>query len=103
MTEGDAVAADLVPLVLMHEPERAEGEATDQFLAEAESCLQTLRLMNVDRRIKELAAEIAEADRAGDEARRDRLVMEDLDLKRRRTALLPRTGGVTAGGQSSFS
>jgi DNA primase len=103
LTEGDAVAADLVPLVLMHEPERAEGEATDQFLAEAESCLTTLRLMNLDRRIKELAAEIAEADRAGDEARRDRLIMEDLDLKRRRSALLPSAGGVTAGGQSSFS
>ncbi|HYE16238.1 MAG TPA: DNA primase, partial [Pyrinomonadaceae bacterium] len=26
LTEGDAVAADIVPLVLMHEPERAEGE-----------------------------------------------------------------------------
>ena len=103
MTADDAVAADLVPLVLMHEQERAEGEATDQFLAEAESCLLTLRVMQLDRRIKELAAEIAEADRAGDEARRDRLVMEDFDLKRRRTALLPRTGGVTAGGQSSFS
>jgi DNA primase len=103
LTEGDPVAADLVPLVLMHEPERAEGEAADQFLAEAESCLLTLRLLRLDRRIRELAAEIAEADRAGDEARRDRLVMEDLDLKRRRTALLPRTGGVTAGGQSSFS
>jgi DNA primase len=103
LTEGDAVAADLVPLVLMHEAERAEGEATDQFLAEAESCLQTLRLMNLDRRIKELAAEITEADRAGDEARRDRLVMEDLNLKRLRTALLPRAGGVVAGGQNSFS
>ena len=80
-----------------------QGEATDQFLAEAESCLLTLRLMNYDRRIRELAAEIAEADRAGDDARRDRLVMEDLDLKRRRSALLPSAGGVTAGGQSSFS
>jgi DNA primase len=103
LTEGDAVAEDLVPLVMMHEPERAEGEATDQFLAEAESCLLTMRLMNLDRRIKELAAEIAEADRAGDETLRNQLVMEDLDLKRRRTALLPSAGGVTAGGQSSFS
>jgi DNA primase len=103
LTEGDDDAADLVPLVLMHEPERAEGEATDQYLAEAESCLQTLRLMNLDRRIKELAAEITEADRAGDDARRDRLVMEDLNLKRLRSSLLPRTGGVVAGGQSSFS
>jgi DNA primase len=102
LTEDDPAAADIVPLVLMHEPERAEGEATDQFLTEAESCLMTLRLMSYDRRLKELAAEITAADRAGDEARRDELVMEDLDLKRRRTVLLPRTGGVT-GNTPSFS
>jgi DNA primase len=101
LTEGDAVAADIVPLALMHEPERAEGEATDQFLAEAESCLSALRLMKVDRRIKDLAAEIARADRAGDEDARDRLVMEDLELKRRRTALMPRASGVTPGASSS--
>jgi DNA primase len=45
LTEGDPVAADIVPLILMHEPERAEGEATDTFFAEAEGCLITLRLM----------------------------------------------------------
>jgi DNA primase len=103
LTEGDAIAADVVPLILMHEPERAEGEATDAFLAEAESCLMTLRVMSFDRRIKGLAAEITAADRAGDEARRDRLIMEDLELKRRRAALLPDAGSVTAGGQTSFS
>jgi DNA primase len=101
LTEGDAVAADVVPLVLMHEPERAEGEATDQFFAEADSCLTTLRLMRLDRRIKDLAAEIARADRAGDEAARDRLIMEDLELKRRRTALLPQSRGVSPGGTST--
>ena len=94
LTEGDPVAADVVPLVLMHEPERAEGEATDAFLAEAESCLATLRLMSYDRRIRELAAEIAAADRAGEDSRRDELIMEDLELKRRRSALLPHAGSV---------
>ncbi|HEY1403801.1 MAG TPA: DNA primase, partial [Pyrinomonadaceae bacterium] len=53
-TEGDAVAADLVPLLLMSEPpeERAQGEAADDVVAEAESCLLTLRLMRVERRLK---------------------------------------------------
>jgi hypothetical protein len=55
----------------------------------------TLRLMSYDRRLRELAAEISAADRAGDDARRDELVMEDLELKRRRGALLPHTGSVT--------
>lgn len=100
-TEGDAAAADIVPLVMLYEPERAEGEATDAFLAEAESCLMTLRLMSYDRRLKELASEIVAADRAGDQAGRDRLIMEDLELKRLRTTLLPRAAGVVPGGPSS--
>jgi DNA primase len=90
-TEGDAVAADLVPLLLMSAPEeRAQGEATDDIQAEAESCLLTLRLMRVERRLKDLALEITAAERAGDDERRDRLVMENLNWTRRRSALLPR-------------
>jgi DNA primase len=95
LTEDDPLAADLVPLVLMHERERAEGEATDAFLEEAESCLMTLRLMSYDRRLRDLASEITAADRAGQDALRDQLIMEDFELKRRRTALLPSAGGVT--------
>ncbi len=57
----DPAAADIVPLVLMYAPARAEGEATDVFLAEAESCLLALRLMSYDRRFKELAVEKAAA------------------------------------------
>lgn len=83
----DEDGAELVPRLWMGEPERAEGEAADDFLAEAESCLRALRLMRVDRRIRELAAEINEADRAGDDERRDRLMMEDLEWKRRRQQL----------------
>ncbi|MBC7933060.1 MAG: DNA primase [Rubrivivax sp.] len=103
LTEGDPVAADIIGRVLIHVSERAEGEATDAFLVEAESCLTRLRLMKLDRLIKDLAAEIAAADRAGDDALRDRLIMEDLDIKRRRAALLPSAGGVLASGYSSFS
>ena len=89
-TGEDAVAADLVPLLLMSEPERAEGEAADDVLAEAESCLLTLRLMKVERRLKDLAMEIVAAERAGDDERRDKLVMENLAWTRRRSTLLPR-------------
>lgn len=95
LTREDAVASDMVPLLLMHEPERAEGEATDAVLEKAESCLMTLRLMSYDRRLKELAAEIASADRDGRNELRDQLIMEDFELKRRRTALLPHAGSVT--------
>jgi DNA primase len=88
-TENDPVAADLVPLILMTEPTRADGEAVDDTLAAAESCLAALRLMRVERRLKELAHEINEAERAGDDARRDALVLENLEWSRRRNALLP--------------
>ena len=96
LTEGDAVAADVVPLVLMTEHERAEGEAADAFLVEAESCFVALRRMRIDRRVKELAAEKAAAERAGDDERLARLVMEDLELKRSLTTL---ASGVTGGGR----
>ncbi|MCA1634555.1 MAG: DNA primase [Acidobacteria bacterium] len=101
LTADDPVASDLVPMLLMSEPERAEGEATDVFLAEAESCVLTLRLMRVDRRIRELASEIASADRAGDAERRDRLILEDLDWKRYRATLIPRTAATGGGERSS--
>jgi hypothetical protein len=89
-TEDDPVAADLVPLLLMSEPQRAEGEAVDDQLANAESCLTALRLIALDRRITELGAEIAAAERAGEMERRDRLALEHLGWTRRRGALLLR-------------
>ena len=44
-------------------------------LINAERCLDTLRLMKVDRRIDELKAELAAVERDGDSAELDRLVM----------------------------
>jgi len=85
--EGDEEASKLVALLWWSEPARAEGEAEDDVLAEAESCLTTLRLMRVERRLKELAQEIAAAERAGDEARRDQLILENLEWTKRRSAL----------------
>jgi len=103
LTEGDVIATDLVPLLLMGESERALDEATDAVLAEAESCLVALRLMMVDRRLKELAAEIASADRAGDNERRDQLIMEDLEWKKYRASLMPRATSVTVPGGAARS
>ncbi|MGB8507874.1 MAG: DNA primase, partial [Pyrinomonadaceae bacterium] len=100
LTADDAVAENLVPLLLMGESERDADEATDAVLAEAESCLVALRLMMVDRRLRELAAEISSADRAGDAERRDELIMEDLEWKRYRTSLIPRATSVMGGGGS---
>jgi DNA primase len=87
-TEDDPVASDLVPLLLMSEVQRAEGEALDDVMTIAESCLNALRVMSVDRRLSELSNEIAAADRAGDTERRDRLSSEHLEWARRKNQML---------------
>src|SRR5215208_844658 len=92
---GDPAQAFL-PELWMHESERAEGEAVDVFLAKAEGCLITLRLMSYERRIKELAAEIAAAGRAGDEARHGSLLMKKFELEKQLSALRPRAGSPTS-------
>ena len=86
-TVEDPVATDLLPLLLMTESQRAEGEAMDDVLAMAESCLNALRLMSTDRRIAELGLEMVAAERAGDMARRDQLALEHLDWTRRKNQI----------------
>jgi len=88
----DSPLSDFIALLTMSalppELERAEGEADDALLAKAESCLSAMRLMSVDKRLRRLVAEIAAAERAGDTESLQRLTMENLELTRRRTALL---------------
>lgn len=96
-TEGDPIASDMVPLLLMGEPERAEGEAVDDTLQVAESCFLTLRGMMIDRRLNELRMEAAEAESAGDAERHTRLTLEYLDWTKKQRALLQGTGAAGAG------
>ncbi|HEX8139055.1 MAG TPA: DNA primase [Pyrinomonadaceae bacterium] len=83
--EGDEEMTKLLALLWWSEPEREEGEAIDDVQAVAESCLNALQLMAVDHQLKELGTELAEAERAGDSERSMRLVMERLELARRRS------------------
>jgi DNA primase len=96
-TEDDPVASDLVPLLLMGEPERAEGEAVDDTLAVAESCFLTLRGMTIDRRLNDLRMEAAEAETAGDTERHTRLTLEYLEWSKKQRSLLQGTAGARAG------
>ncbi len=83
-TTDDARMNELLARLMMDEP----AESFDDSLAQADSCLNALHLMKLDRRIEEMASEIAEADRAGDGERRDRLAMEKLELSKRRGSFL---------------
>src|SRR5882762_2720830 len=86
-TADDPQASELLARLMMTE----SAESFDEILAAADSCLNALRLMKWDRRIDELRSEIAEAERAADSEKLDRLAMEQLDLKKRRGALLARS------------
>src|SRR5882724_904031 len=83
-TADDSQASELLARLMMDE----QTETFDESLTSAESCLNALRLMNLDRRIDALRSEIAEAERAGDGERRDRLAMEKLELSKRRGSFL---------------
>ncbi len=74
----------LVTLLWWSEPQRAEGEAVDDSLAVAQSCVNALRLMKVERRIEELGVELATAERAGDTERQDKLASEYMEWARRK-------------------
>ena len=86
-TENDAFAGALLPMLLMSDSSHLAGPE-DRRLA-AEKCLDALRLMTVNRRLSELSAEIASAERNGDIARLEQLASEHLELDRRRSALRP--------------
>ncbi|MBC8029955.1 MAG: toprim domain-containing protein, partial [Pyrinomonadaceae bacterium] len=95
-TEGEPVA-ELLPALLMSEANESEEKQSDGGRLAAQRCVDALRLMNVDRRISDLRAEIAAAERNGETERRDKLSTEHLDLARRRSALLPKPEALQTG------
>jgi DNA primase len=88
-TEGDAVASELLPLLLMSDSLLVDDEDSDARRLTAERCIDTLRLMKVDRRIDELKTELAAAERNGDDARLGQLSIEQIELQKKRNALSP--------------
>ena len=82
---GSEGAAAILPRILINEP----AESFDESLADANSCVDALRLMKLDREIDELSTQIAEADRANDAEQRDRLVMKKHELSKQRSNFLP--------------
>lgn len=80
-TADDPRASESLARLLMSDP---ATESFDDSLAAANSCLDALRLMKLDRRIDELSSELAEAERADEAERRDRLAFELLKLSKQR-------------------
>ena len=87
LVSDDAIAEDFLPLLLMNEPARAEGEAIDEVLAEAERCFITLRLMAISNRIAEISQELLSVEQSGDIELLQRLSNEHIELGRMKRGL----------------
>ncbi|HEY3102127.1 MAG TPA: DNA primase [Pyrinomonadaceae bacterium] len=84
-TADDPSAGELLARLMIAEP----VESFDDALTQADSCLDALRLMKLDRQIDELSSEVAEAERAGEAERRDKLSLQLLELSKQRSNFLP--------------
>jgi DNA primase len=92
-TEGDAVADDLVPLLLISDAIRDEGEAIDDSRIVARKCFNALRLINIDRRLNEVSHKMAAAERVGNDTGLDSLALENKTLMKLRGEILSRNEG----------
>lgn len=76
----DETASDLVPVLLMSEPFREEGEAIDGVLHDAENCVFTLRSMAISNRILDISQELLYAEQSGNDELLNSLVVEQMEL-----------------------
>ena len=83
-TADNPSAGELLARLLIAE----STESFDEAMAQADSCLNALRLMKLDRQIDELSSEVAEAERAGEAERRDKLSLQLLELSKQRGSYL---------------
>ena len=86
--DDEELAADFIPLLMMGESKRAEGEVIDNVLHEAENCVLSLRSMAIQTRLHDVSQELLAAEQAGDQPRVDHLVVEHLELSKMRRSLL---------------
>ena len=86
--QEDEPAVELLPVLFMGDFPGGFDEPADARIA-AERDIEALNKMWIDGRIAQLVVEIKAADTGGDANLRDRLVLEQLDLERRRKALMP--------------
>jgi hypothetical protein len=78
--EDDEAMQDFIPLLLMTEPKRAEGEDVETVLHDAENCVVSLRLMAIENHISDLLRQQAQADQAGDSKLANQLARESIEL-----------------------
>jgi DNA primase len=88
--ENETFALQFVPVLWIGESPDVAEKGYDPLLV-AEKCLDALRLVNINRRIRELGPEIAAAERAGDDKRLLELTSEYGGLDRLRKSFEPQS------------
>jgi DNA primase len=83
----DAIAEDLLPVLLMSEYGRDEGEAIDDILAVAEKCVIALRMMAVSTSILEVSNRLQAAQQEGNDQLIGQLSIEQIELEKWRREL----------------
>lgn len=78
----DETASDFVPVLMMSEPPREPGDAIDEVLNDAESCVFTLRSMAISNRILDISQELMLAEQSGNAEMLGHLVAEQIELAR---------------------
>jgi DNA primase len=91
-TEGDTVSQELLPMLLLgSDGDGTENGKDEDLRVVVVKCLDALRLVNIDRRIRELTAEIGAAEREGDEKRAMELITEKFSLDMQRKSFEPQS------------
>lgn len=80
LTKEDPVASEILPMLLISESPREEGEALDDILLEAEKQLISLRKIALDERILKNNRELVLAEQSNDVSRIAEVVKEQINL-----------------------
>lgn len=88
ITSDDEIASDFVPILMMSEQKRGDGEVLDDVFHDAENCLFSLRSMAIQNRIHEVSQDLLVAEQTGDAELVNQLVLEHLDLSKMKHSLL---------------
>jgi DNA primase len=82
LDDDDSAAHDLLPLLMMSNAPRADGEEIDEILAEAEARVLTLRLMAIQEHTLRMHQEQLYAQEKGDTETLEKLAIERVALTR---------------------
>lgn len=82
LVSDDGYAEDLLPILLMSEAPREEGEAIDDILLVAEKCVIALRLMALSTRILGVSNKLILAQQEGNESLINHLSLEQIQLEK---------------------